>query len=173
MNIDFIEQIPASFSGDSRVWIYQSSRLFFLSEALQIEEILEQFVTNWKSHGTPVKGYANLFFGQFIVLMADESMAGVSGCSTDSSVHVIKEVEKLFKVNMFDRQTLAFIIKDKVQLLPLSQLNYAVENNFVDVGTIYFNNIVETKNELLKSWLIPVSNSWLAKRIKQPTSKNV
>ena len=173
MNIDFIDQVPDDFSGNSRVWIYQSSRLFFLSEALQIEEILEQFVTNWKSHGTPVKGYANLFFGQFIVLMADESTEGVSGCSTDSSVHVIKEVEKLFKVNMFDRQTLAFIIKDKVQLLPLSQLNYAIENNFVDVGTIYFNNIVETKNELLKSWLIPVKDSWLAKRIKLPTEKNI
>ena len=173
MNIDFIEQVPVDFSGSSRVWIYQSSRLFFLSEALQIEEILEQFVNNWKSHGTPVKGYANLFFGQFIVLMADESTEGVSGCSMDSSVHIIKEVEKLFKVNMFDRQTLAFIIKDKVQLLPLSQLNYAVENNFVDVETIYFNNIVGTKNELLKSWLIPVKDSWLAKRIKQPTSKNI
>ena len=171
MNIDFIDHVPVDFSGSSRVWIYQSSRLFFLSEALQIEGILEQFVTNWKSHGTPVKGYANLFFGQFIVLMADESTAGVSGCSTDSSVHVIKEVEKLYKVNMFDRQTLAFIVKDKVQLLPLSQLNYAVENNFVDVETIYFNNIVETKNELLKSWLIPVKDSWLAKRIKQPKSK--
>src|ERR1700712_4940093 len=103
MNIDFKEQIPADFSGDSRVWIYQSSRLFFLSEALQIEEILEQFVSGWKSHGTTVKGYANLFFGQFIILMADESVAGVSGCSTDSSVHVIKEIERLFKVDLFDR----------------------------------------------------------------------
>ena len=165
MNIDINEQIPEDFSGDSRVWIYQSSRLFFLSEALQIEELLENFVTQWKSHGTPVKGYANLFFGQFIILMADESTAGVSGCSTDSSVHIIKEIEKLFKVDLFNRQTLAFIIKDKVQLLPLSQLKYAVENNFIDETTTYINNTITTKNELLQSWLIPVKNSWLAKRI--------
>lgn len=165
MNIDINEQIPEDFSGDSRVWIYQSSRLFFLSEALQIEELLENFVAQWKSHGTPVKGYANLFFGQFIILMADESAAGVSGCSTDSSVHIIKEIEKLFKVDLFNRQTLAFIIKDKVQLLPLSQLKYAVENNFIDETTTYINNTVTTKNELLQSWLIPVKNSWLAKRI--------
>ena len=165
MNIDINEQIPEDFSGDSRVWIYQSSRLFFLSEALQIEELLENFVAQWKSHGTPVKGYANLFFGQFIILMADESTAGVSGCSTDSSVHIIKEIEKLFKVDLFNRQTLAFIIKDKVQLLPLSQLKYAVENNFIDETTTYINNTITTKNELLQSWLIPVKNSWLAKRI--------
>ena len=168
MNIDFQDQLPEDFSNDSRVWVYQSSRLFFLSEALQIEEILENFVNSWKSHGATVKGYANLFFGQFIVIMADETAAGVSGCSTDSSVHIIKEIEKLFKVDMFDRQTLAFIIKDKVQLLPLSQLKYAAENNFIDAETVYINNTVTKKNELLQSWLIPVKDSWLAKRIGLP-----
>ena len=168
MNIDFSEQIPEDFSSDSRVWIYQCSRLFFLSEALQIEEILENFVAGWKSHGATVKGYANLFFGQFIIFMADESAAGVSGCSTDSSVHVIKEIEKLFKVDLFNRQTLAFIIKDKVQLLPMSQLNYAVENLFIDANTTYINNTVSTKQELMQNWLIPVKDSWLNKRIKFP-----
>ncbi len=172
MNIDFKEQIPDSFLATSRVWIYQCSRLFFLSEALQIEEILEQFVSGWKSHGAEVKGYANLFFGQFIVLMADESGAGVSGCSTDSSVHVIKEIEKKFKVALFERQTLAFIIKDKVQLLPLSQLSYAIENKFIDTDTIYFNNTVSTKKELLDNWLISVKDSWLAKRINLPETIN-
>jgi hypothetical protein len=170
MNINFTEQIPSDFSAASRVWIYQSSRLFFLSEALQIEEILEQFVTGWKSHGAEVKGYANLFFGQFIVLMADETEAGVSGCSTDSSVHIIKAIEKQFKVELFDRQTLAFLIKDKVQLLPLSQLTYAVENKFIDADTVYINNTVTTKKDLLENWLIAVKDSWLAKRIKLPVS---
>lgn len=164
MNIDFKKQIPEEFSTASRVWIYQSSRLFFLSEALKIEEILEEFVSNWKSHGADVKGYANLFFGQFIVLMADESITGVSGCSTDSSVHVIKAIEKQFNVSLFERQTLAFIIKEKVQLLPLPQLNYAIENKFVDADTLYFNNTLTTKKELLQNWLIPVKESWLAKR---------
>ena len=164
MNIDFQEQIPEEFSTASRVWIFQCSRLFFLSEALKIEEILEEFVGNWKSHAADVKGYANLFFGQFIVLMADESIAGVSGCSTDSSVHVIKAIEKQFNVSLFERQTLAFIIKEKVQLLPLPQLNYAIENKFVDANTLYFNNTVTTKKELLQNWLIPVKESWLAKR---------
>jgi hypothetical protein len=173
MNTDFKEQIPDNFSDTSRVWIYQCSRLFFLSEALQIEEILEEFVSTWKSHGATVKGYANLFFGQFIVLMADETVAGVSGCSTDSSVHVIKEIEKRFKVDLFDRQTLAFIIKDKVQLLPLSQLNYAAENNFVNADTIYFNNTVATKKELLQNWLIAVKDSWLTKRVKFEVKANI
>lgn len=130
-----------------------------------MEDMLNDFVANWKSHGTPVKGFANLFFGQFIVLMADETATTVGGCSTDSSVHLIKSIEEKYKVQMFDRQNLAFVIKDKIQLLPLNQLEYAVENNFINANTLYFNNTVLSKKEMQDKWMIPVKESWLAKRI--------
>ncbi len=165
MNLDFQSHIPEDFNDDSRVWIYQSSRLFFISEALQMEDMLNDFVKSWNSHGDPVKGYANLIFGQFIVIMADETATGVSGCSTDSSVRLIKSIEQKFNVQLFDRQNLAFVVKDKIQLLPLNQLGYAVENNFINADTLYFNNTVLTKKELLEKWLIPVKESWLAKRV--------
>jgi len=164
MNFDIKEHIPEDFANSSRVWIYQSSRLFLMSEAFEMEDMLNAFVESWKSHGDEVKGYANLFFGQFIVLIADESATGVSGCSTDSSVRLIKEIEQKFNVQLFERQTLAFIVKDKIQLLPLSQLAYAVENNFIDGDTLYFNNLVLTKKELLEKWIIPAKESWLGKK---------
>jgi len=170
MNLAYKHLIPEDFHPSSRVWIYQSNRLFTLGEALQIEEMLQDFVENWNSHGAQVKGYGNLLFGQFIILMADETQAGVSGCSTDSSVRLIKSIEDAFKVDMFNRQNLAFVIKDKIQMLPLSQLNYAIENSFITPDTIYFNNVVLNKEELLNKWMIPVKDSWLAKKIvrKQP-----
>ena len=156
--------VPENFAPDSRVWIYQSSRLFFLAEALQIEPMLEAFAAGWKSHGAPVKGYANLLFGQFIVLMADETATGVSGCSTDSSVRLIKDIESKFQVNLFDRQTLAFLRKDKVELIPISQFSHAVAGGLIQPHTPYFNNLVQTKEEWLNNWIIPVNKSWLAKR---------
>ena len=170
MKDNYRELIPADFAPDSRVWVYQSSRIFSFSEALHVEDLLNNFVENWQSHGDPVKGYGNLFYGQFIVLMADERATGVSGCSTDSSVRLIKQIEQLFNVNMFDRQMLAFVIKDKVQLLPLAQLQYAIDNGFINADTVYFNNLVLNKQELDNNWQIPVKDSWLAKRIKPVSS---
>lgn len=164
MNLHFQNLLPENFNDNSRVWIYQCNRLFTLSEALQIEELLEKFSESWLSHGAKVKGYANLFFGQFIIFMADETATGVSGCSTDSSVRLIKNIEQDFNVSLFDSQTLAFIVKERIQLLPMEQLNYAIENNFIDADTQYFNNTVQTKEELLNNWIIPVKESWLAKR---------
>jgi hypothetical protein len=165
MKLEYAQLLPPNFHPASRVWIYQSSRLFTIGEALEIEDLLHEFVANWHSHGAKVKGYANLLFGQFVIIMADETAAGVSGCSTDSSVRLIKTIEERFKVDMFDRQNLAFVVKEKIQLLPLSQLKYAVENNFINAETLYFNNLVQTKEELTHKWMIPVKESWLAKRL--------
>jgi hypothetical protein len=162
---EYQHHLPADFAPESRVWIYQSSRLFFISEAFQIEDMLNEFVANWLSHGAQVKGYANLFFGSFIIIMADEAATGVSGCSTDSSVRLIKAIEQQFKVDMFDRQNLAFYIKDKIQLLPMNQLDYAIKNNFIQKDTLYFNNTILTKQQLEEEWIVPISKSWLAKRL--------
>lgn len=173
MDFSYKHLLPQDFHADSRVWVYQSSRMFALSEALQMEEILNHFTATWKSHGVDVKGFATLLFGQFIIIMADETATGVSGCSTDSSVRMIKQIEESFKVEMFNRQALAFVVKDKIQLLPMTQLDYAVENNFITADTLYFNNLVSTKQEFEDKWMIPVKESWLARRIKSLGSISV
>ena len=165
MNFVYKNLLDENFSPDSRVWIYQSSRMFSLQEAFEIEDLLNDFTSKWLSHGVPVKAAGYLFFGQFIILMADEKATGVSGCSTDSSVRLIKDIEQRFGVNMFDRTTLAFVAKDKIQLLPLSQLQYAFNNGFINSHTLYFNNVVQTKKEFEDNWIIPIKDSWLSKKI--------
>jgi hypothetical protein len=171
MNLEFVHLLPDNFSPKSRVWIYQSSRLFLISEALEIEELINKFTAEWRSHGAEVNAYGNLFFGQFLVLMTDETDVTVSGCSTDSSVRFVKSLEQQFRVDFFNRSNLAFVVKDKIQTLPLNQLQYALDNNFINGDTLYFNNTVQTREELEKSWIIPVKHSWLAKKlpVKNPS----
>ena len=163
MELDIQQHLPSDFSDTSKVWIYQSSRLFFISEALEMEEMLQNFVAGWNSHGTPVKGFANLFFGRFVVLIADETAAGVSGCSTDSSVHVIKAIEQKYQVDMFNRQMLTFIVKDKLEQLPLAQISYAIENKFIDEHTLYFDNSITTLKHLTNNWITPAGQTWLSR----------
>ncbi len=158
------EILPENFSATSKVWIYQSNRLFSMGEVFEIETLLEDFVAQWKSHGAKVKGFATILYGQFIVLMADETQTGVGGCSTDSSVHVIKQIEVLCNVQMFNRELLAFWVKEKVETIPIAQVGYAVENGILKPDTLYFNNLVNHKAEMELKWLQPISESWLAKK---------
>ena len=166
MNFEYKHLLPDTFPPDSRVWVYQCSRLLRMSEALDLEEAVNEFCTGWKSHGADVKAFGTLFFGQFLVLMADERSAGVSGCSTDSSVRFVKELGQRFGVDFFERTTLAFIIKDKIEALPMNQLAYAFENGFINGDTPFFNNTITTKAALETDWIIPVKESWLASRLK-------
>jgi hypothetical protein len=66
MNLEFKHLLPEEFADNSRVWIYQSSRLFMLSEAIEVEELINGFTEEWRSHGADVDAYGNLFFGQFV-----------------------------------------------------------------------------------------------------------
>jgi hypothetical protein len=168
MYAEYPKMLPVEFDDSSRVWIYQSNRPFTKPESLQIEDLLKNFITSWNSHGTPVKGYGQVFFSQFIILIADEKASSVSGCSTDSSVHLIKEMENLFAIELFDRNQLAFLVNDQVQLISISQLKSGINNGIVKRETLYFNNTVTTKKELENNWIIPLKNSWLANRISFP-----
>lgn len=169
---DWHQLIPADFADESRIWIYQSSRAFVEKEQQEINEQLYQFYAQWQTHGQPVKGWAKLLFGQFIVVMADETGANVSGCSTDGMVRIIKSIERQYSVNMFDRLMLTFLVKGKAQMLPMDQVQYALDNGYITGDTLLFNNIVGTKKELMTAWLTPLKNTWLASRVTLPVSGN-
>ncbi|CAL1519581.1 hypothetical protein [Chitinophaga sp. MM2321] len=158
---------PPGFSPASRVWIYQSNRPFNEQEIVEINEQLHQFTAQWNAHGEPVKGWGGVVLNQVIVLIADESQTAVSGCSTDSSVRIIKSIEQQYQVNMFDRLLLGFIVKDKVELLPMAQLSYALEKGYITEDTLYLNNTVLNKADLDSKWLVPVKESWLAAKLYQ------
>ena len=167
MQTEVLSQLlPAEFNEASRVWIYQSSRRFTEQQQIEIDEQLLQFYTQWTTHGAAVKGWAKLVFGQFIVVLADETGSNVSGCSTDGMVRVIKSIERQYDTNLFDRLTLTFLVKGEPQMLPLGQVQYAIDKGYIDGDTLLFNNTVATKDELMHSWLVPVKESWLAGRVK-------
>lgn len=157
--------LPTDFSPASRVWIYQSSRPFAGQEEEQINEQLAQFYTQWETHGAPVKGWAGLVYSQFIVVLADETGNNVSGCSTDGMVRIIKSIERQYSVNMFDRMVLTFLVRDKPEMLPMAQVQYALDKGYLDSETPLFNNTVATKGDLEERWLVPLSQSWLAPRL--------
>src|SRR5580698_281709 len=165
---ELISLIPGDFDDNARVWIYQGSRAFIEKEEREINEQLFQFYAQWQAHGAPVKGWAKLLFRQFIIIIADETDVAVTGCSTDSSVRVVKSIERQYDVNFFDRMMITFFVKNKAEMLPFSQVQYAIDKGYIDKDTLLFNNIATNKKELLETWLVPLSESWLTGRVSIP-----
>lgn len=158
------QTIPPGFSPASRVWIYQSSRPFQEKELAEIKEQLYQFYAQWMSHNRPVKGWAGILFDQMILVVADDTGDRLCGSAVDHSVRVMKSLERQYEVSLLDRMTLGFLHQGKVALLPIVQISHALEMGKIDGNTLLFNNTITTRAQLEDQWLIPVKDSWLAKR---------
>jgi len=148
----------------SKIWIYQSTKEFDYDDIDVIRHILYDFADTWESHGIPIQGYANLFHKRFIVFMADETNHGVSGCSTDKSVHLVEELSTKMNADFFDRMHFCYMDdKEEIQCLHKDKFIAAYQNGTINDETLVFDHLVKTKGEFLTHWIKPLKESWHAR----------
>jgi hypothetical protein len=144
----------------SRVWIYQSNRFLNDNEVLEIKNYGKQFIDGWAAHGSDLQAAFEIFDNRFIVLFADETQVKASGCSIDSSVRFIKDIQNAYQLDLFDRLNIAFVVSGKIDTLRMTDFQNALAKGTLDENTIVFNNLVETKGDFVSSWKVPIKNSW-------------
>ncbi|MFD0939515.1 ABC transporter ATPase [Pedobacter boryungensis] len=148
------------FSPHSKVWIYQSNREFTAAEAEEIQQKLDVFTAQWKAHGHQLKAKAEIPYNFFIVLIVDQDSASATGCSIDSSVRVIKEIENTYGVDLFDRFNMAYKLNDQIYLNTKEDFETLITIKKIGPQTIVFNNMVQTLAEYEEKWEVPLENSW-------------
>jgi len=159
-NLNILIFLSMIFSPQSKVWIYQSNRKFTDQEAAEIQNMLNSFVEQWAAHGAQLKAKAEVYHNYFIVLVVDEEMANASGCSIDSSVRAIKEIESKFGLDLFNRFNMAYKIGDEVYVAPKEDFETLISIKKIGLDTIVFNNLVQTLEQFEQKWEVPLQNSW-------------
>lgn len=149
-----------NFSPQSKVWIYQSNRQFSQAETQEIQQQLDDFTAQWKAHGHQLQAKALIPYGFFIVLIVDETLANVTGCSIDSSVKVIKEIEATYQVDLFNRFNMAYKIGDQVYVNSKEDFETLITSNQINAETIVFNNLVQTLSDFEQKWEVSMAQSW-------------
>jgi hypothetical protein len=155
----------------ARIWIFQSNRPFTAEELTLVETKLRRFSDEWAVHGSPMETSFTIKFDQFIVLAADESRQNASGCSIDSSVRVLKDIEQSLRVQLLDRNQVAFKAQNGILLVSVQELKQNFQAGILNGDTLTFNNLVGTKAEFEKNWLVPAGEIWLKRYIPNPLAK--
>ncbi|PST81668.1 ABC transporter ATPase [Pedobacter yulinensis] len=150
------------FSPQSRVWVYQSNRRLNDQEARDIQDKLNEFAATWKAHERQLLARAEVRYNFFIILVADENQAPVTGCSIDTSVRLIKEIEQQYGIDLFDRFNIAYKHEGQVIVNSKEDFETLVNIGQVSEDTVVFNNMVQTLEELETKWELPFSESWHA-----------
>ncbi|WP_194777323.1 hypothetical protein [Pararhodonellum marinum] len=151
-------------SSQSRVWIYQADREFLSEEKAIIQDRLKAFCEQWGTHGSNLSTSFDIKFDQIIVLAVDESKLGASGCSIDSSVKVLRELEAALGVDLVNQGKVSYLSdSDKVSVNSISGIKSAIHDGLLKPETLVLNPIVNQKQDLDKKWIIPAKESWLNK----------
>ena len=153
--------LPSSLSGSSRVWVYQAERKLSEKEVVLIAQACEKFIPAWKAHGTYLEADYRILFDRFICLFVDESGQNATGCSIDSSVHFIQELEKGLGIGLMQRTKVIYLdADDRLQEVDMNNMG-----NVINSETRVFNNLVTSLDEMKKGWLVPAKDSWHARML--------
>lgn len=145
---------------ESRIWIYQSSRKFSDEEVADIEKNLMQFIENWSAHGTSLEASFTIKYNRFIIIAVNQEFHPATGCSIDSSVGFIQNLEQKYGVDLLDKINVAFKQGEFITYKTLLEFKKLAKDKSVSENTIVFNNLVNTIEELNEGWEIPASESW-------------
>lgn len=156
MLIEF-EKMP----DEARLWIYQVSRKLTPDEVKLVRNHTERFLSDWKAHGMDLKAAYTMAYDQFLIISVDESFSQASGCSIDSSVHLINALESALGVSFMTTSQVAFLLGDEISLFPFNNLKAQVANKVIDPTTKVFDNTVKNVSEFKQKWLVPSANSWV------------
>jgi hypothetical protein len=154
-------------SADSRVWVYQANRPFTTEEINVTASMLRSFCEQWAAHGQALKSSYRIEKNQFVIMAVDEDYHNPSGCSIDSSVGVLRQINSATGVDLLDRTKVSFYIDDTVLLIPLSELKSSFASGRLRASTITFNTLATTKAEWEAKWQIPAEKSWMTKYLSK------
>lgn len=153
------DQLPAH----SRVWIYQAERALTEKEIEIVNQRLTRFCEGWNTHGNGMPTSFEIIDKQILVLAVDESGLGASGCSIDSSVKVLRELESLIGVNLTDQGKVSVrTASGDLKIFPALGLKSKVQTGELTPEQEVINPLIRTKADLQQLWQ-PVRNSWLNK----------
>lgn len=151
------EQMPEY----SRVWVYQADQQFTAADEQAIRERLIRFCEGWNTHGNLIPTSFDLIESQILILAVDESNLGASGCSIDSSVRTLRDLESQLQINLTDQGKISLKKPSgELKVIPALGVKARVAAGEIDVEAEVINPAVRTKADLKSFWQ-PVRNSWL------------
>jgi hypothetical protein len=156
-----IENMPAS----SRIWIYQADRQFEIDEERFISEKLKSFCHTWAAHGQDLQTSFDINNNRFVILVINESAASPSGCSIDSSSHVIRGIGSQLEIDFFNRAEVPFIETNAIVTYPFLDLKRLFQDGILNEGTQTFNTLATTLGEWRQNGKPKAEDTWLKRYI--------
>lgn len=144
----------SSFPDSARIWVYTPSRPLEDHELETAQNTLNTFVAQWQAHGAALRAQAEVFGPGFLLIAVDENQAQASGCSIDSSMRVVQDLEKTLNITFLDRMNVWHYAQNGWQISRFPNLSFVPDE-------LIFDATVSTVGDLRSKGIVKASTSWL------------
>jgi hypothetical protein len=165
------QQLLPQLPNTARVWLFGASRTLNAEECESLESSISSFVAHWQAHGKDlVAGYALLWRG-ILVVAVDESKEPPSGCSIDKVFHLLKTQQEKTGLDFLQRTLIWMPETAELRIHTLETLIEAIDNGTCEQDSLTVNMMATTLGELRTNGLIPLSKSWVTKKLQKATKQ--
>lgn len=123
-----------NFPPQSKVWIYSADRILGETEVVEMQNDINAFTTKWQAHGIDLSATGKLLYNNILILVVDESVEAPSGCSIDGSVHFIKALDNKYGVNFLNRNHVAVLKDNEVNIVSISEKEQLKEKTVLNTS---------------------------------------
>lgn len=148
---------------NERIWIYTLSNQLTPEQLIDFNNRCQIFVTGWTAHDVSLDASYELYKNRLLIFKVNEDKYNASGCSIDKQVRFVKELEKLFSIELLNRLLVAYENNLEVEIVKSSQLPDLLASKTINENTIVFNNTITQSSELNSNWKQPLHKTWLSK----------
>ncbi|MHB1278026.1 MAG: ABC transporter ATPase [Bacteroidia bacterium] len=156
-----------TFHPRSRVWVYTASRMLLSEEVVLLKGKLDRFCHSWTAHDQKLLAGGQIFHNRLLVLFVDETRAGASGCSIDTSARFLREVGKELNCDFFVRNLVALDLDGVWEWVDFKTLPALLESGRIRAETTVIDTSISEFQEL-GSWEKPLKETWLKRYLKVP-----
>jgi hypothetical protein len=142
-------------------WFYSLKSPLSPEQVAALEVDFAQFLSQWKTHGTPVEGLITIKHDRFIVIQSDPGVGRPSGCSIDSLKHAIGQILNAHRLEVVDAAHIFYRGENgEIQTTHFSKISALVNDGVLTPETIVFDHSLDQSDDLSK-WEMPMSGTWL------------
>src|SRR6056300_267764 len=147
---------------NSRMWFYGLPTPLSDEQSVELVEIMEAFISQWKAHGAQLAASYRWIGKQFLIIAVDESQQQATGCSIDKSVHLLQEFGAKHHLDFFNRMLVHVMENGTFTSHSTLELKTAIAEGKIGPKTQIMNTTAATLQESGMGTL-DLADSWAAK----------
>tara|TARA_B100001287_G_C22612862_1_gene496021 strand:- start:355 stop:846 length:492 start_codon:yes stop_codon:yes gene_type:complete len=146
---------------NSKVWVFQSSSKIPESLLDKISKDSKDFLDRLNSHGNSLNSSFKLVYNHFLIIAVENIKNEISGCSIDTIIRFVKNLELRYNLSFFDRFIIKYKEDNNIKATSLHEFKSICKTQKISNKITVFNNLVKNIDELENIWETNIQNSWL------------